>query len=301
MTDHERPNSDPTPSDETVTRPPMSRTAPPPAETSSTAEASAAVVEPPKQDHNGAPANGQSTVETENAATEAVAQAGAKARETLLQVESYDQAETLLSDQPELVDPARVVFGSVVPTTGQNAFVDLAIQAAADDGPVTLNQALQTKRRRHINLTGSEVAQVLEFADQNVVKSPRLALYIAILSTDDLSHLEDSELWQAQKAVITTTAATLGVDAMAIWEGINGTEAPPEPEPKPKSKPKPEPVKAEATTPPVRESVLPPPPPVRVVRTKRATTEGPPRWALAAGFVFLLSMMSCGVCALSIL
>ena len=42
-------------------------------------------------------------------------------REVLLDVETYEEAEAVLSEHPELIAPARVVFGSVVPTTGQNA------------------------------------------------------------------------------------------------------------------------------------------------------------------------------------
>ncbi|MFQ5578956.1 MAG: hypothetical protein ACE5G8_18415, partial [Anaerolineae bacterium] len=78
-------------------------------------------------------------------------------REALLGVDSYEQAETVLTEQPALIEQARAVFGSIVPTSGQNQFIDLAINAAADDDPTDLRSALKTKRRRHLNLTSPEI------------------------------------------------------------------------------------------------------------------------------------------------
>jgi len=241
---------------------------------------------------------------------QAPAETVSQTRQALLEVDSYDEAEALLTEQPDLIEPARIVFGHVVPTTGQNAFMDLAIKAAADDDPLTLTGALQTKRQNHINLTAPEVDQLLEFATETMAQSPELCLYIAILITDDLTHLKEAGLWQRQKHVITTTADRLGIDAIAIWEEVNGVgpksesaASPPEAEPKPA----PEPVKAETVvTPTKKPRPAPPLPPVKKVRKPHprhrhdhTATGRPPRWVVASGFIFLLSMMSCGVCALS--
>jgi len=214
-------------------------------------------------------------------------------RELLLQVDSYDEAEALLNKRPDLIEQAQLVFGSVVPTTGQNEFVDLTIKAAAEDDPMTLNDALWAKRRQHLNLTGPEVSQLLDFAAENAAKSPLLALYSALLLTDDLTRLEEAGLWKKQKGIVLSTEKTLGLDATALWEEISG----------PKPAPAPEPVKAETVAAPPQEKkrLAPPLPPVKVkVKKKQRVKEaGPPRWVVAAGFVFLLTMMSCGACALS--
>ena len=233
---------------------------------------------------------------------ESPAEARSLDRESLLEVDTYDQAEALLSRQPDLIEPARVVFGSVVPTSGQNSFVELAISAAADDEALTLAEALQTKRRQHLNLTGPEVGQLLEFAAENAAKSPQLTLSIALLLTDDLTHLEDAALWGQQKELVLAAEKALEVDAAALWEEISGPKPKPQPEPE---APQPEPIKVEAVVEEEPEKVTPViPPPVRVKQTRHCKKRhgvwaGPPRWMVATGFVFLLSMMSCGVCALT--
>lgn len=220
-------------------------------------------------------------------------------REALLAVETYEEAETMLSEHPELIAPGRVVFGAVVPTTGQNAFVELAVKAAAEDDALTPAEALKIKREDALNLTGPEVSQLLEFADENTGQFPGLAFYIGLLLTDDLTRIEDADLWQRQRNIILATEKVLDVDALALWEEISGLETPAEEDP-------PDPPKAEAVEAPPLEKELPapPPPPVRVTKKRHYKKhydqqDGPPRWAVAAGFVFLLSMMSCGVCVLS--
>jgi hypothetical protein len=217
-------------------------------------------------------------------------------REALLQVDSYAEAEALLSERPDLIEQARVLFGAIVPTTGQNEFIDLAIRAVAEDDAMSLGDALRAKRDNHLNLTAPEVGQLLEFAQENMGKFPLLALYIALLLTDDLTRLEEAGLWQQQKTIILSTEQDLDLDAMALWEEISA--------PEPKVEPvavEPEPIKAEAVAAPPEEKKrpAPPPPPVKVRPRKKVKGAGPPRWIVASGFIFLLTMMSCGACALS--
>lgn len=217
-------------------------------------------------------------------------------REALLQVDSYAEAEALLSERPDLIEQARALFGAIVPTTGQNEFIDLAIRAAAEDDAMSLRDALQAKRHNHLNLTAPEVGQLLEFAQENMGKFPLLALYIALLLTDDLTRLEEADLWQQQKTIILTTEKDLDLDAMALWDEISA----PEPAVEPVTV-EPEPIKAEAVAAPPEEKKrpAPPPPPVKVRQRKQVKGAGPPRWVVATGFIFLLTMMSCGACALS--
>ena len=117
--------------------------------------------------------------------------------------------------------------------------------------------------------------------------------------TDDLTRIENPDLWQKQRAVILATEHVLDVDALALWEEISGLDTPAEED-------LPEPPKAQSVeAPPVEKDLpSPPPPPVRVTKkrhykSRQGKKDGPPRWAVATGFIFLLSMMSCGVCVLS--
>jgi hypothetical protein len=224
------------------------------------------------------------------------AEAVSNGREALLNIDTYEEAEALLTEQPDLIDQARAVFGSIVPTAGQNEFIDLAIRAAAEDDATTLDSALKTKRRNHLNLTSTESGQLLEFAEENVGKFPVLALYTALLLTDDLTRAEEAALWQQQKGIVLTAEKTLDIDAMALWEAINMPEPPPQ-TPRPTPKVEPEPVKAETVVEaPKKARPAPPPPPFKVKQKVRRG--GPPRAFVAGGFIFLLSLMSCGACLL---
>lgn len=223
-----------------------------------------------------------------------------RSQEALLEVDSYEEAEVLLNSRPDLIEPARVVFGSVVPTTGQNELVDLAIKAAAEDDAMTLRDALKAKRRNDLNLTGPEVSQLLEFAGENMAQFPHLSLFITMLVSDDLTHLKDGSLWQKQKEIVLTTEKTLALDAMALWDEINSPDPETKVAPKPsQKKPKAKPVAVETVAKPEKKERPAPPPPIRVKKQPHKRTGSPPRWAVAGGFIFLLSMMSCGVCALS--
>lgn len=222
-------------------------------------------------------------------------------REALLQVDSYQEAEYLLSEHPDLIDQARTVFGSIVPTSGQNYFMDLAIQAAAEDDTLDLRTALQTKRTQNLHLTTPEIKQVLEFAGEHVHKSPVLALYIALLLTDDLSRIEDTPLWQKQRELVLTAEKSLKVDAMAIWDEISREEGhipAPDPTPEPEPEPFPVEVKAELEAP-KREKPAPPPPPMPALRPKKGQV--PPRWVLASGFVGAMSLLSCSACFMGLM
>ena len=169
------------------------------------------------------------------------------------------------------------------------------------DDATTLAEALKRKRREDLNLTAPEAGQLLEFAAENQDKFPRLALYMSLLLTDDLTHLEDPALWQQQKEIVLATEKILGVDAGGLWEEIDRSETPAP------AAANPGPTQAETTAPPqeAKRQSMPPPPPVRIKKTRhgkkqRGLTGGsPPRWALAVGFLLLLTMMSCGVCVLS--
>lgn len=226
---------------------------------------------------------------------ETTAELNSKGREALLQVDSYAEAESLLTKSPELIEQARAVFGAIVPTTGQNEYMDLAIKAAADDDPMDLRAALQAKRQRALNMTAPEAGQLLEFASEQINKVPVLALNVAMLLTDDLTRLEDASMWQKQKDILLTAGKSLDLDPTTLWEEISRVEAPkvaPPPAPKPqpaKVETKPEPQKPQAQNRPT-----PPPPPV----SKPAGGKGPSRLFLAAGFIFLMSALSCGMCAL---
>lgn len=219
------------------------------------------------------------------------ADVASKGREALLQVDSYAEAEGLLTTSPDLIEQARAVFGAIVPTTGQNEFMDLAIKAAAEDEAIDLRGALKAKRKQNLNLTGPEVSQLLEFAAENVNKSTVLALNIAILLTDDLTRLENADLWGKQKDILLTAGNELDLDPAMLWDEISREDAP-----KQVSAPKPVPVKvkAEPEKPKAQKRPVPPPPPVN----KPAKGKGPSRLFLVTGFIFLLSALSCGACAL---
>lgn len=216
-----------------------------------------------------------------------------KGREALLQIDSYTEAESLLSKSPELIEQARAVFGAIVPTTGQNEFMDLAIKAAADDDPMDLRAALQAKRQRALNMTAPEAGQLLEFANEQMNKTPALALNVAMLLTDDLTRLEDASMWQKQKDILLTAGKSLDLDPTTLWEEISRVDAPKVMPPKPQPaevEAKPEPPKVEAPKRPT-----PPPPPV----SRPAAGKGPSRLFLVVGFFFLMSFLSCGICAMS--
>lgn len=224
--------------------------------------------------------------------TETTAELNSKGREALLQVDSYAEAESLLSKSPELIEQARAVFGAIVPTTGQNEFMDLAIKAAADDDPMDLRAALQAKRQRALNMTAPEAGQLLEFANEQINKTPALALNVAMLLTDDLTRLEDALMWQKQKDILLTAGKALDLEPAALWEEISRVEAP-------KVTPPPQPQAPKRPTPPPQPETpkrpTPPPPPV----SRPAAGKGPSRFFLVAGFIFLMSFLSCGACALS--
>ncbi len=227
-------------------------------------------------------------------AADTPAEMTSKERAALLKVETYEQAEALLSENPDLIQQARAVFGAIVPTSGQNTLVDLAIRAAADDAPTDLRGALKAKRAQTLNLTASEIRQLLEFAAGQTEKTPALALNVALLLTDDLTRLEDAALWQAQKDVVLKLEKLLNLDAATLWTDINDKAetraAPPPPKPAP-AKPK-----AAPQTPPRQKIAAPPPPPP--ARRKFGVGGSPSRLALAAGFLVLMSALSCGLCAL---
>jgi hypothetical protein len=213
-----------------------------------------------------------------------------KGREALLNVDSYEDAETLLTERPDLIDQARTVFGTIVPTSGQNEFMDLAIRAAAEDDPTDLRSALKTKRQKKLNLTAPEIDQLLEFASEHINKSPVLALNVALLLTDGLTRLEETDLWEKQKKIILALEKVLDLDATALWEEISQEDRPSPPASEPKSKPV-----AEVKTPKKRRPAPPPPPPVH--KPTKEKVGGPSRLLLASGFIFLMSVLSCGACA----
>lgn len=223
----------------------------------------------------------------------------------LLEVESYEDAERLLSDNPDLIEPARAAFGAVVPTAHQNAFMDLAIRAAAEDDAASLGDALLEKRQAHLVLSTPEVKQLLEFASETATKSPQLALAMAILITDDLTQLKETDLWKSQKAIVTSAAERLGVDALAVWEEINGKAQLAETTIKSET---PKKVKAEAVGEPAKP-VKPATPKAKRHRNRTQKTvryeirrvDGPPKWLMATGILGLMTVVSCGVCSLAIL
>ena len=219
------------------------------------------------------------------------ADAASEAREALLQVDSYAEAESLLTMRPELIEQARAVFGAIVPTADQNEFMDLAIRAAAEDDPTDLRAALASKRKKKLTLTATEIEQLLEFADEQQNKSPALAFNVALLLGDDLTRLENGPLWQKQKAVLQATGKQLDIDPLALWEEIS---PPPAKKAPPKATPKPVPVKVKAETGKPAPKA-PPLPPAAPLKKKKGA---PPRWLLAGGFLFLMSMLSCGACAI---
>lgn len=226
-------------------------------------------------------------------------------KQQLLAVESYEDAEALLSADPDLIEPARQVFGSIVPTVNQNRFMELAIQATASDASLTLGAALQTKRRERLNLSTPETRQLLEFASENVTKSTELALFMAILITDDLTSLKETDLWQTQKAVVTKTAKRLGVDPLKIWEEMNGKAPVVDVKEPPQMA---EAIKAETIATPADKALPVPPRPKpkqgkkrsKRVRYEIRRVDGPPRWLMAMGLLGLTTVASCGVCALAI-
>ncbi|HEY84904.1 MAG TPA: hypothetical protein G4N96_07315 [Chloroflexi bacterium] len=218
------------------------------------------------------------------------ADAASEAREALLQVDSYAEAESLLTTRPELIEQARAVFGAIVPTADQNEFMDLAIRAAAEDDPADLRAALASKRKKKLALTATEIEQLLEFADEQQSKSPALAFNVALLLSDDLTVLEDGDLWKKQKAILQATGKQLDIDPVALWEEIS---PPPTRKSPPKAPPSPIPVKVKAET----SRPAPKTPPLPPAGHSKKQQGAPPRWLLAGGFIFLISMLSCGVCA----
>ncbi len=219
------------------------------------------------------------------------ADAASEAREALLQVDSYAEAESLLTARPELIEQARAVFGAIVPTADQNDFMDLVIRAAAEDDPIDLRAALASKRKKKLTLTAAEIEQLLEFADEQQHKSPALAFNVALLLGDDLTRLENGSLWQKQKAVLQATGKQLDIDPVALWEEIN---PPPAKKTPPKATPRSAPVKVKAET--AKPAPKAPPlPPAAPFKKKKGA---PPRWLLAGGFLFLMGMLSCGACAI---
>jgi len=219
------------------------------------------------------------------------ADAASEAREALLQVDSYAEAESLLTTRPELIEQARAVFGAIVPTANQNEFIDLAIRAAAEDDPFDLRAALTAKRKRKLALTAMEIEQLLEFSAEQQNKSPALAFNVALLLTDDLTGQADGNLWQKQKAILQATGKRLEIDPAALWEELN---PPPAKKAPPKATPKPVPVKAKAET----AKPAPKAPPLPPASPPKKQKGAPPRWLLAGGFLFLMSMLSCGACAI---
>lgn len=220
---------------------------------------------------------------------------GPDGREELLQVDSYEKAVVLLTQKPDLIEQARLIFGRVVPTTGQTDVVDLAIKAAAEDDDLTLRQALATKRAGHLALTHPEITQLLEFGHTALTKAPILSLNLALLVTDDLTRLENKDLWQQQKRVILAAEKTLKLDATDLWDQIN------------------EPATAPATAAPAPEAKSPRttgrswpspeagPGPVTSLRPKKRVKPvgyEMPRWALFTIFFTLMIVMSCCLCAL---
>lgn len=220
-------------------------------------------------------------------------------RQALLQVNSYEEAVVLLSTKPELIEQARLIFGRVVPTTGQNDLVDLAIRAAAEDDDLTLRQALAAKRERHLALTHPEITQLLEFAHTALAKAPVLTLNVALLLTDDLARLENGDLWQQQREVILAAEQALMLDATDLWEQISAAASEPEPEPEVAPPPEPaveapqpeEPAGA-VTSGPVPVTTLP----RRRMRQQRAPAM--PGWLAAIVFFTLLLTMTCCLCAM---
>ena len=219
------------------------------------------------------------------------ADVASEAREALLQVDSYAEAESLLTARPELIEQARAVFGAIVPTADQNEFMDLAIRAAAEDDPFDLRAALAVKRKKKLTLTAAEIEQLLEFSAEQQHKSPALAFNVALLLGDDLTRLEDGNLWQQQKTILQATGKRLDIDPAALWEEIS---PPPAKKTRPKATPKPVPVKVKAET----AKPAPKAPPLPPAAPPKKQKGAPPRWLLAGGFLFLMSMLSCGACAI---
>ncbi len=232
--------------------------------------------------------------------------------ETLFQVDTYQEAETLLTENPDLVPEARQIFGSIVPTQAQTELMDLAIRATADDESMTLKSALRLKRRGEVTLTEPEVDQLLEFANEQLTRSPGLALNTALLLTDDVLGLADERLAGLQKTVLLRLGKTLDLDVTALWHQVDEPVLiqPPVTEPKPEPRPQ------QAATPPPTPEPAPKPAPeqtyVHPPKQKRTTSpppkgkpehhhkrKRPPRWALATGFVFFMSFASCSVCAIA--
>jgi len=238
------------------------------------------------------PAMAKNGKNTTPSAADTPADAASKERAALLEVETYEQAESLLSENPDLIQQARAVFGAIVPTSGQNTLVDLAVRAAADDTPTDLKGALKAKRAQNLNLTAAEIGQLLEFAAAQIEKTPVLALNVALLLTDDLTRLEDAALWQAQKDGVLKLEKSLNLDAATLWTDINDEPAAAAPPPDPT------PAKQNVSPKtPLRQKIAAPPPPPPAGRKMRAGGT-PPRLALVGGFLLLMSAISCGLCAL---
>jgi len=132
------------------------------------------------------------------------------------------------------------------------------------------------------------VGQLLEFAGEQISKTPVLALNVALLLTDDLTRLEDPDLWQQQKDVVLALEKSLDLDAASLWDDISGAK----PKPAPKSEPVQVRVKVESS-PRMQKRTAPP-----AGKAGRVKNGGPSRLLLVGGFILLMSAISCGACAL---
>ena len=237
--------------------------------------------------------------------------------ESLLNVDSYQEVEALLSHQPDLIEHARVVFGQIVPTGHQSEFIDLVIRTSATDESMNLKSALKLKRHGNVDLSLSEVEQLLEFANEQINQVPELAFNIALLLTDDLTNLEVDSLWRQQEVILKRLESELDVNTIDLWEHINPTELPKAIEPdeiidveiESESIPEPEwnhiefEAEPEFAEPPKHDMPFPPPPLPKMLPTIRKPNrrQAGKRFLMATGVAVFMIAASCGGCASALL